>query len=82
MAIGKLELIEWEDITSHNGGEWTDDPISGGTSLIRTAGWVTHENDRWLTVFSSISDGADKCYGHDTCIPLGCIVKRTVLRRK
>lgn len=73
-----LELIEWRDPTSHKAGGWSESPESGGTWTVFTAGWVTHETPQEITIHSSI--GKD-LYGHDTVIPVGCIVKRTVLRK-
>lgn len=71
------ELITWRDIASHKGGHWSDEPTSGGSVLCYTAGWVTHEDDIDITVHSTITDGA---YGHDTVIPIGCVVSRRTLK--
>lgn len=79
--IPKLEVIVWDDVTSHKGGEWTDDPVSEGLSRFYTVGWVTFENEEYLTIYGSISaDGTT--FGHDTCIPKGIIRDRKELKAK
>lgn len=77
-ASPALELIIWRDIASHKGGHWSDDPTSGGSIICETAGWVTAEDEIDLTVHSTRSQ--DGAYGHDTCIPKGCVTKRIKLR--
>lgn len=77
-----LELIVWRDIASHKGGSWSESPESGGTWIMYTAGWVTAQTKHDITIHSTRGDPArEPCYGHDTCIPVGCIVSRTVLRK-
>lgn len=77
-----VELIEYEDIASHKGGEWSDSPASGGTWTMYCAGWVTDEDETSVTVHSTIGDPRrSPCYGHDTVIPKGAITRRLVLRK-
>ena len=75
----QLELIIWNDPASHKGGGWSQEKTSLGTYTMYTAGWVTDENEREVTIHSTI--GEPEIYGHDTVIPRGCIVARKVLRR-
>lgn len=80
--LDALYLIEWRDIASHKGGEWSDDPKSGGTWPMLTAGWVTDEDDMDVTIHSTIGDPSrPRTYGHDTAIPKGCVIKKTMLRK-
>lgn len=73
-----LELIIWEDTTSHHGGAWSDSPESEGITIFHTVGWVTEETPRYITVWSTVSFPKGT-YGHDNCIPKGCILKRKKL---
>jgi hypothetical protein len=78
-----IELVVWRDIASHKGANWSDTPTSGGTWLMYTAGWVTDETDIDLTIHSTIGDPTrEMTFAHDTVIPKGCIVKRTVIRKQ
>lgn len=85
MGVGAqvcLELIGYRDIASHKGGDWSDSPTSGGTWVMWVAGWVTDETDEEITVHSTIGDPRrEPTYGHDTVIPVGCIVHRSVMRK-
>lgn len=78
-----IELVVWRDIVSHKGGEWSDEPGSGGSWLMFTCGWVTDETEIDLTVHSTIGDPKrEMVLAHDTVIPRGCVVKRIVLRKR
>ena len=82
-SLGPLELFIWRDIASHKGAVWSDTPKSGGSWLMYTAGWVTDEDETDLTIHSTIGDpNREPTYGHDTVIPKGCIVKRTILKKR
>jgi len=77
-----IELIIWRDIASHKAANWSESPLSGGTWVMYTAGWVTDETEREVTVHSTLGDPSrEPTYAHDTVIPTGCIEKRIVLRK-
>lgn len=77
-----IELIIWRDIASHKAANWSDSPLSNGTWLMYTAGWVTDETTSEVTIHSTLGDPMrEPTYAHDTVIPKGCIEKRITLRR-
>ena len=81
--LAPVELIVWADIASHKGSEWSDSPKSDGPWLMYTAGWVTDEDRKTITVHSTVGDPRrEPTYGHDTVIPRGCIVSRKVIRKR
>jgi hypothetical protein len=75
-----LELIIWKDIVSWNGANWVHDPEVQGLATFYTVGWVTEENDEYLTVYSTINGDGDDCYGHDTTIPVDVVQHRCKLK--
>ena len=74
----RLELIVWQDCVSYHAG-WTHWPESDGLAVFYTVGWVTEENDEYLTIYSSIS-ATDEIFGHDTVIPMDNILQRVPLQ--
>ena len=76
-----LELIIWDDITSHFGGEWFDISDLKDKDLTRfyTAGVVVYEDEKLIKVVGTVD--RETGAGHDTVIPKGCIASRKVLRR-
>ena len=81
MSDYPLVLIEWHDAVAQGHG-WR--PIQKIGQLepefIRSIGWVVKEDDKGITLVSSITRDGDA--DGDVLIPLGCIISRTSLQPK
>ena len=73
----RLILIIWNDANSRT-HEWDDLSIfDTELSLCKSVGWVTAEDEKAITIVSSIQD--DEHGGGDITIPRGCIISITEL---
>lgn len=83
MALKPLELVIWEDITSHS-TEWFDNVDDLNPWLMYTAGWVLYEDENVIKMVSTHSDPKQEqiTYGHDTIIPKGAVKERKTIRKR
>ena len=81
MADYPLVIIEWHDAVTQGHG-WR--PITKISQLepefIRSIGWIVKEDDKGITLVSSIT--ADGDADGDVLIPVGCVISRTSLQPK
>ena len=80
----KLVHLTWRDAFHPENCKWygqddLDEFVMDCDFICENVGWVVHEDKDMITLASMVS-GDNKSYSHIQRIPVGCVVKKKIIR--